>query len=245
MENNPFSRIREIVIEQGKRDPNNSFHVISNLNWSRYVRQVNYLATLLPSGKILDVGCGWGHTTAMLANLRPDIEVMGVDLNRTLAWDSLLDYGARYQVADALNLPYHSGQFDAAISFGSMEHTGNEKKFLGEINRVIKNNAPLVIFNLPNKYAISEFVGTLLGLDHHEHRYSQGVIKSIFFDVGFELIMTKREHIVPAQVDRVSRKIGKMFNRRYSALNKVDSVLIKTPLQLIAEDWMIQAKKVR
>jgi len=31
-----FEEIRNIVVEQGKKDQSNAFHVISNLNWYRY-----------------------------------------------------------------------------------------------------------------------------------------------------------------------------------------------------------------
>jgi 2-polyprenyl-3-methyl-5-hydroxy-6-metoxy-1,4-benzoquinol methylase len=243
--NSSVDQIREIVIEQGKREPQNAFHVISNLNWNRYNKQVDYLEACLPSGKVLDIGCGWGHTTAMIASVRPDIEIMGLDLKRAIAWDDLNKYGPKFQVGDALDLPFVSEQFDAVISFGSMEHTNNENSFLSEVNRVLKPGKLVTIFNLPNEYAISERMGIILGLEHHLHRYNRHQIKLMFSNAGFEIILLNREHIIPAQVDRINQKIGNIFNRHYIVLNKVDNILMKSPLCLLAENWMIQAQKSR
>lgn len=37
-----FEEIRNICKEQGKRDPDNAFHVISDLNWHRYKKQIEF-----------------------------------------------------------------------------------------------------------------------------------------------------------------------------------------------------------
>jgi len=238
-----FQEIRNIVVEQSKQEPNHGFHVISNLNWHRYEEQIKSALQCLPSrGKVLDVGCGWGHTTAMLAASRPDLEFVGIDMLEAPSWAKLERYGARFIVCNALAIPFES-EFETVIAFGVMEHTDDEKRFLNQVNKSLKTSGCLIIFNLPNKYALSEWLAGVLGLWSHEHKYTMAQIKELLKATDFNVTSMKREFIVPAQVDRVSRRLGSLFNKHYILLDKLDSWLAATPFRLVAESWTIYAKR--
>ena len=238
-----LEEIRSVLLEQGKQDPAHAFHVTSNLNWHRYERQIESALRLLPSsGKVLDIGCGWGHTTAMLSASCPDLKVSGIDIVEVESWAKLKEYGAQFEVCNALALPF-ANEFDAVISFGCMEHTGNDEKFLNEIKRTLKTGGRLVIFNLPNKNALSEWLAKILGIWHHKRSYTLAEVKDLFKSGGFDITMVRREFIIPAQVDRVSRKIGDLFGKHYRLLDRLDFWLMKTPLAFFAENWAIYAQK--
>lgn len=239
-----FEEIRNIVVEQGKQNPAHAFHVISNLNWYRYEKQIQSVLRLLPSkGKVLDIGCGWGQTTAMLSVCLPDVEVFGVDLVQAESWAKLEEYGTQFEICNVLALPFGNELFDAVISFGVMEHTGNEEKFLMNINRVLKAGGWLIIFNLPNKYALSEWLAKILGILYHERKYTSAQVKELLKAGEFTISTMGRESIVPAQVDRISRKLGNLFNKHYLMLDKLDSWLMMTPFVYFAESWAIYATK--
>ncbi|GAI21127.1 unnamed protein product [marine sediment metagenome] len=240
-----FEEIRIICKEQGKRDPDNAFHVISNLNWYRYEKQIKSALYFLPSaGKVLDVGCGWGQTTVMLAASCPSLQVIGVDLVKAESWTRLKQYGAQFVVCNALALPF-TNEFDVVISFGAVEHTGDEGRFLKQISKVLKAGGYNIIFNLPNNYALSEAVARILGMWHHERRYTRRRITELLLAAGFSIIKVDREGIVPAQVDRLSKKVGNLFNRYYLQLDKLDSWLVRTPFACLSENWTIYAQKSR
>ena len=235
--------IRSVVLEQGKRDPDKAFHVISNLNWCRYEKQIESALQFLPTnGKVLDIGCGWGHTTAMLAASRPDLELIGIDIVEAGSWIKFKQYGAQFGVYNALTLPF-GNEFDAVTAFGVMEHTDDEEKFLRELNRVLKDGGYLIIFNLPNKYALSEWLARVLGIWAHERKYTLAEIEGLLKAKGFNISTVRREFIVPAQVDRVSRRLGDLFNKYYQLLDKLDTWLARTPLACFAEAWVVFAKK--
>jgi ubiquinone/menaquinone biosynthesis C-methylase UbiE len=175
-----LNSIRKIMLEQSSLEPESSYHVTSNLNWFRYVSRVENIAKALPKeAKILEVGCGLGQVAAMLKVLRPDLKVVGSDVEYSEAWERLKSYGCDFIKSDAKNLPFGDGEFDAVVSFGVMEHVKNDDEFLGEISRVLRNCGDNFIFDLPNKYAFSEKVvgkvlSTITGkkIQHHEVRYT-------------------------------------------------------------------------
>ncbi|MFB3764617.1 MAG: hypothetical protein ACE14P_05145 [Methanotrichaceae archaeon] len=60
--------IRNIMLEYARDYPNSTFHISSDLNWLRYLKQVEVVEELAQSQwRIMDLGCGLGHTTALLA----------------------------------------------------------------------------------------------------------------------------------------------------------------------------------
>ena len=243
LDNGISEEIRSVVLEQGKRDPDNAFHVISNLNWCRYEKQIESVLQFLPSsGKVLDIGCGWGQTTAMLAASRPDLDIIGIDIVEAESWIKLRRYGAQFKVCDALSLPFRN-KFHAVTAFGVMEHTGDEGKFLSELNKVLKTGGHLIIFNLPNRYALSEQLAKTIGIYAHERKYTLAEIEGLLKAKGFNISVVRREFIVPAQVDRVSRRLGDSFNKYYQLLDKLDTWLARTPFAYFAEAWAIYAKK--
>jgi ubiquinone/menaquinone biosynthesis C-methylase UbiE len=233
-------QIRSILLEQAKDYQEFVFHVTSNLNWLRYEIQTDYLVNLLPQGsKVLELGCGWGHTTAMLAIARQDIALVGTDIKKSATWKDLAELGCSFMRCDAAELPFHSEDFDAIISFGVIEHTNNEIRFLKEIHRCLKNDGYNIIFQLPNKYSLSEFAGRLMGIWHHDKRYCQGEIKDLIEKSNFELVNISLEHIIPAQVSRLNADLGKIIDKNHIYINKIDRILCNTPLTIFSQDHRI------
>lgn len=179
----------------------------------------------------------------MLAASCPHLEIIGLDIAKAETWIKLKRYGAQFVVCNALALPF-ANEFDATTSFGTMEHTADEGKFLSEINRAIKTGGCLIIFNLPNKYALSEWLAKRLGLGCHERKYVLPQIEKLFKGHGFSIGAVRREFIIPAQVDRVSKRIGSLFNKHYLLLDNLDLWLMRTPAACFAENWQIYARKL-
>lgn len=81
------------------------------------------VASRLSKGRILDVGCGVGLSTAGL--LEHGFEVVGIDISEkslTVAERLLEPYAGRYELAlgDARDLSTYAGQFDAVIAMSSL-----------------------------------------------------------------------------------------------------------------------------
>lgn len=81
-----------------------------------------------PFDAVLDVGCGIGHGVSILAE--EGYAAYGVDLpDLDRFWSQAGNNPNHFFAADALRLPFPDGMFDAAWSFGVLEHIGTEDGF--------------------------------------------------------------------------------------------------------------------
>jgi SAM-dependent methyltransferase len=90
-----------------------------------------HLSSLIPShARVLDVGCGDGLLTSLIAQERPDVSVKGVDV--------LVREGTRIPVDafDGRTLPYEAKAFDATLLIDVLHHTEDPMILLREVARV-------------------------------------------------------------------------------------------------------------
>jgi ubiquinone/menaquinone biosynthesis C-methylase UbiE len=235
--------IRRTTIAATTDQPENQFHIISSLNWLRYERQLDHVLGALPDrGRVLDAGCGWGLTTAIIAASRPGLQVTGLDIVEMKSWGPLKKYGATYQAYDAHTFPFGDSTFDYCLAFGVIEHTEDDVKFLREINRVLKAGGSLFVFNLPSKYALFERMANLIGIKSHDRTYTAPKINTLMKSTGFIIESVKRELFLPAQVARVSKSIAGVYDRYYVQVDKMDLWLTR-PLNYFAQSYAFVARK--
>jgi cyclopropane fatty-acyl-phospholipid synthase-like methyltransferase len=129
---------------------------------------------LHPRARLLDVGCGTGAPARRLARTT-GVSVTGVTLSprqMEVATARSLQEGleafTEFRVADAAALPFADEEFDAAIAIESILHMPEKSRALGEIFRVLRPGAALVIADLtqtPEAVAAStEAVASVLSL---------------------------------------------------------------------------------
>jgi len=123
-------------------------------------------AELAPGDTALDVCCGTGDLALELARrVAPDGRVVGCDFS-----EPMLDLarekaaaagvpGARFEWADALQLPYDAGRFDAVtVGFGA-RNLADLDRGLREMARVLRPGGRLVILEItqPRRPPLSTF----------------------------------------------------------------------------------------
>ena len=160
-----------------------------------------------------------------------------------ITWKGLSKFGCKFCICDATALPFSSESFDVIVSFGVMEHANSDLAFLKEIHRCLRRGGCNIIFQLPNKYSLSEYMGKKMGLWHHERTYSLHDIKNLINICGFEINHISREHVIPAQVNRIIHSLEDIFDKNHLRIYKLDKLLCKTPLSLISQDYMIVSRK--
>lgn len=111
-------------------------------------RLLESAAPLGPVRSVLDVGCGIGGSSRILAQ-RFEAEVLGVTLSsgqveraRALTPSHL---GARFEVADALHLPVADQSQDLVWSCESGEHMPDKPAFFREMARVLAPGGTLIL----------------------------------------------------------------------------------------------------
>jgi ubiquinone/menaquinone biosynthesis C-methylase UbiE len=93
--------------------------------------------------RILDVGAGRGYITLLLAARRPAAFLTGVDFSvmQVRAAERLRKRrgiaNCRFEVENAMHLPYADNHFDAVVSVGSIKHWPDPQRGITEIHRVL------------------------------------------------------------------------------------------------------------
>jgi SAM-dependent methyltransferase len=113
-----------------------------NPTFQRHVAAYRLCAPLLPEGRVLDLGCGTGHSYRELAPR----ETVGVDLEPT----ALAGQDRETRVADMRSLPFAEREFQSVLSVQSIEHVPDPERVLAEVNRVLVPGGRAV-FVTPNR----------------------------------------------------------------------------------------------
>jgi ubiquinone/menaquinone biosynthesis C-methylase UbiE len=107
------------------------------------------------TGRIIDVGCGFGATDLVLAERFVDSEVVGIDLSEPLlrlarqaAARAVPGERVRFEKADVQQIPYPDDAFDAAINVNMVHLVENPVGMLDEIERVLAPDGFLFIADL-------------------------------------------------------------------------------------------------
>jgi len=112
---------------------------------ARYVRALRALH-VQPGQRVLDVGCGDGVLSAMIA--QAGAHVIGIDYVPAalrFAVEHTLAAPARFVAGSAYALPFVSSIFDAVVAAEIIEHLDRPDDFLAEIHRVLRPGGRSVI----------------------------------------------------------------------------------------------------
>ncbi|HLL22938.1 MAG TPA: class I SAM-dependent methyltransferase [Kofleriaceae bacterium] len=102
------------------------------------------------SQDLLELGCGTGAQLALLLDAFPALRVTGIDRavdQLAAAAHTLGRYGDRalLRAADATDLPFTSGAFDAGFLCWILEHLEHPAAALRELHRVLVPGSPVVV----------------------------------------------------------------------------------------------------
>jgi SAM-dependent methyltransferase len=122
-------------------------------HWHRY----HFAAKLIAGRKVLDVACGAGYGSALLA--RHATRVVGADIAAEAIAHARERYAAvpnlEFCAADCAALPFPDASFNAVVSFETIEHIRAQESFLDEVRRVLDPEG-LFIVSSPNKLEYSD-----------------------------------------------------------------------------------------
>ncbi len=117
-----------------------------------YLKQValyNFARTRTAGRAVLDLGCGEGYGSALLAASAR--LVIGADNSFEVVLHAAQKYSslnAHFVVCDAQHLPFRRGAFEMVVSFEVIEHVENVRRYLQEVRRVCDEAA---LFSTPNR----------------------------------------------------------------------------------------------
>jgi len=125
--------------------------------YDEHIYRYIFAASLTESKVVLDVACGTGYGAGYMAEKGAG-QVVGADMSMAAvdyAWERFGENNkARFVCADAIRLPFADNAFDFVVSFETIEHIRQYRKFLAECRRVLKEDGSLIC-STPNRRIFS------------------------------------------------------------------------------------------
>ena len=173
--------------------------------------------------RVLDVGCGSGWATRLMAEKAPRGRVVGIDIADEmikLARETSSSFSnAEFQIASAEKLPFRDGEFTHAFSMESLYYYADMLAALREIKRVLEPGGLFVTVvdlyqeNVPSHQWVDQLKVPVQLLSSSEYR-------SLFERAGFVKVAAGRLHDptpIPAEYS------GGSFKTREDLLNYKES----------------------
>jgi len=114
--------------------------------WLPHIERYRFASQLAPGKVILDVACGTGYGSDLLAGHAAN-RVVGGDASPgalSFATDRFRRENLSFLKLDASRLPFPPSTFDAVVSFETLEHMPDPGQFLRECARVLRPNGVLL-----------------------------------------------------------------------------------------------------
>ena len=259
-----FAELRSFLLRETFRHGYSkwNWNLRSLLNWHRYEQIVDEVLRLSSRGFVLDVGCGFGQITEML-HLK-GVRAVGLDIGgpgvvkkewrkvrdicdlsphgetkQNKVWKHLL---SSFVLGDGCTLPFASEMFDVVLCCGVLEHVYDERRFLLECGRVLKNDAIFLCYYLPNKTGFESLFSKFFFLPTIHKFYDKNTIEPLFRECGYEVLTVTREHVVPEPRFTQTMKI---WNRSYKTFTLLDDALARTLLRFFGDNWRVYARKIK
>lgn len=191
---------------------------------------------------LLEIGCGSGRFSVILAKANPDMVFM--DLSDAMLEVTLQKVGHSFKGVNAsvYQIPLPSKSIDGLVSINVFNHIEDLEKAFSEINRVLVEDGELVI-NFANLYSYFFLAGTLVNFRQESigrQVFSRWANPKIFLSLlenhGFEIVEQVGNVFVPIYLDiPVIREI----------LIVLDKVTTRSFFRSIAPAMFVKCKKVR
>ena len=136
--------------------------------YDEHIYRYIFAAGLTEDKVVLDVACGTGYGVGYMTE-KGAWEVIGVDVSMAAVDYARERFGknnkASFVCADAIRLPFADNTFDVVVSFETIEHIRQYRKFLAECRRVLKEDG-LLVCSTPNRRIFSPNLAKPLNTFH-------------------------------------------------------------------------------
>ena len=165
--------------------------------WAVHVlaRAINDLQRLLPAKRtydtILDVGCGWGRSFALLDKAFAPRKIVGIDsdpdmLRASAEQSEHLGLNAELRLMNASALALPDASVDMIFCHQTLHHIVAQQEALKEFNRVLKPGGVLLLAESTRHYIHSWVIRLLFRHDMTVQRSAEEYLQMIR-DAGFSL----------------------------------------------------------
>lgn len=139
-----------------------------------HLQRYRFAAKRLQGTQVLDMACGCGYGSYLLAERNPDKQVLGVDIDPQAIAYAQAHYqrpNLRYQCANA-ELFSHDCAFDNIVSLETIEHLPNPQALIANCIRLLATDGQ-IIASVPT-------TPTIDGNPHHLHDFTPNSFRALF-----------------------------------------------------------------
>jgi ubiquinone/menaquinone biosynthesis C-methylase UbiE len=173
---------------------------------------------------ILEIACGTGRFTAMLAERGADI--IGLDISEAMlqqgrerAQAAGVADSLEYMRGDAARLPFPDDHFDTVFAMRFFHLMDDPVQFITELSRVSSNQ---VLFDTFNRYSARSLYTWALPMG--SRLYTENEVQALLDAAGLDLVAAEHDWVFPYGMYR------ELPNPLATAFRKLDNGLGKTPL---------------
>jgi SAM-dependent methyltransferase len=211
----------------------------------RHLRAVDRMAPYV-HGRVLEWGCRHAPDSAVLTmRLGDSIECHGADLFTPGIFRPFHDRSslAYRQLDDPVALPYDNEQFDTVIAHGVLEHVPDPDGSLGELRRIMKPGATLVIDALPNRYCYTEAWLRATGGPAHKRRYTLATITAALTHHGYRILDLRKVGLLPGMLNRRAPRLRDAYAKASRQIHQAESLLERSPASALAASLFVAAER--
>ncbi|MFD2288823.1 methyltransferase domain-containing protein [Pedobacter petrophilus] len=200
----------EVMIKQESERwlPSFAHNVVEHDHIERY----NLASKYVKDKKVLDLACGAGKGTSILATEGKAKSVLGGDLNINAvryATHRYKEENNSYQVIDALNPNLEPSSFDVAVSFETIEHLPDRDRYLKNVKTLLKRDGVFIVSTPISSKPIDDKPENPYHLIEWGFINFQNYIKT-YFDIEevYIQLYPKKAHLQSGLYNRTMRKLG-------------------------------------
>ena len=143
------SRSETNYLHWTRGEPKNQIQLAFQQHWSLF-KQI--MGPDFEGRRVLEVGCGRGSMSAFFADNGFDCTLLDISEHVIETARRIFEYHgltARFDIGDALQLPYEDGSFDVVVSIGLLEHFEDFATVISEQVRVLDQGGVFLGYVVP------------------------------------------------------------------------------------------------
>ncbi|CAM0997943.1 class I SAM-dependent methyltransferase [Rhodanobacter sp. Root179] len=171
-----ISSLSGVLFQGLSEQANSALH-----DWHAWIVREIFLPKLPMGARILDLGCGYGRLSRVIARERPDIQLIGQDLAMPYCQEFSASCGP-CAVASATKPPFDANTFDGIISITCLMYVGRAEvtRTLEALRGTLKPEG--VFLAVDPGYELQRLIARLRGRRSHSTTGGQGFTRDQYLE---------------------------------------------------------------